>query len=912
MKDRIPKYPNRKKLTRADGTVETVYLENYDEPLQEGTPLNTANIMSDKVAKLFGLPVPDSTPSQALDKLSDFVETVVNPGFETEPMMPYMPTVDKVVYLDDSGSNANSGLVETAPVRTLDSALTLLGTNGGTIRIVNKFTVSDYAKYHSGALLYEGVTESSRIIFGKGFSCHGDTAFRRITLECAADYVFLNASGYRLGMLDGITTRNSGTATVGLGIRGGSDSFYVSGNTHIAVFSGRYNSVHGGTRNASVTGNSVVAVFGGSIKTLSGSNDNSEGVTDGIAGKRVVIINGTGAEIDNVKNYDMLINSGEGGYVNADLVLYGGEGTYSIGASYKNADKITPVNGTYTLDHSFKIGYMEDDMPRNRLLYAYGKVPAQTIVYMAPSIVGRPPVKYTIKQNYKVTLCGGYLDIPESAQYRDCKKIEYRIEYAASNEGGANYCKVTAIPLDGKKGETGKGIVTVSCGLGRESDGVSLSKATYSDIADVNVGDTVCDAGTGYIFEVNEVTASTVRLTLRYRLPNEKWFVASLAGMNYSTGFDVDGTEFDNIEIGDYVFDTSTGNILSCSAIAKDSDGKRYAQLVFVHNVLNLTLKGYKRRQYTPLVPSDTILTAFAKLEGRVTELTNKLFSLNNSLTYMFSPDVSETFTPQFSGTYKIWAVGAGGDGYTDKNVSHGGGGGGVGLLSSYTLTKGETYTITKTANGITLADSTGSTIISATNGTNATSSAVGTGGSASGVTGVTVYAGTAGNGMNGGGVSQDLATNEYYVPARINDWYYERTISYKGGAGIFGEKAALPGYVGCYGSGSSLGSGFQEYWYSYYYVVKAPQEAPEGAGIGGSCNVKSIASRSFKNTSTKTANEQALEVCELLSGGIGGSGYGGGASGGAQKSTTRWGNAGKGARACIRIESVLLEAEGA
>ena len=40
--DRVPTYPNRKKITYEDGSVEYAKIEYADEPIEEGTPLNKA------------------------------------------------------------------------------------------------------------------------------------------------------------------------------------------------------------------------------------------------------------------------------------------------------------------------------------------------------------------------------------------------------------------------------------------------------------------------------------------------------------------------------------------------------------------------------------------------------------------------------------------------------------------------------------------------------------------------------------------------------------------------------------------------------------------------------------------------------------------------------------------------------
>lgn len=60
VKDRVPTYPGRMKLIRADGTFEYVTLERADAPTTEGTPINKALFdsiaadLNDKISKLGG------------------------------------------------------------------------------------------------------------------------------------------------------------------------------------------------------------------------------------------------------------------------------------------------------------------------------------------------------------------------------------------------------------------------------------------------------------------------------------------------------------------------------------------------------------------------------------------------------------------------------------------------------------------------------------------------------------------------------------------------------------------------------------------------------------------------------------------------------------------------------------------
>lgn len=53
MKDRIPTYPGRVKLTQVSGDIYD--LERADQPSEAGTPLNKATFLKDATAALFGL-----------------------------------------------------------------------------------------------------------------------------------------------------------------------------------------------------------------------------------------------------------------------------------------------------------------------------------------------------------------------------------------------------------------------------------------------------------------------------------------------------------------------------------------------------------------------------------------------------------------------------------------------------------------------------------------------------------------------------------------------------------------------------------------------------------------------------------------------------------------------------------------
>lgn len=68
MKDRVPLYPGRVKLTPVAGQANTYDMSRADSPQQEGTPLNKESLLTDATAAAFGLGA-DATPNDVLNIL---------------------------------------------------------------------------------------------------------------------------------------------------------------------------------------------------------------------------------------------------------------------------------------------------------------------------------------------------------------------------------------------------------------------------------------------------------------------------------------------------------------------------------------------------------------------------------------------------------------------------------------------------------------------------------------------------------------------------------------------------------------------------------------------------------------------------------------------------------------------------
>lgn len=68
MKDRNAGSPGRVKVIYDDGATKYVTVERADEPLEEGTPLNAANLFPSSVSTRFGLA--DGTPGKGFEYLN--------------------------------------------------------------------------------------------------------------------------------------------------------------------------------------------------------------------------------------------------------------------------------------------------------------------------------------------------------------------------------------------------------------------------------------------------------------------------------------------------------------------------------------------------------------------------------------------------------------------------------------------------------------------------------------------------------------------------------------------------------------------------------------------------------------------------------------------------------------------------
>ena len=80
MKDRIPLYPGRVKLTAVDGQPGVYDMVRADEATEQGTPLSKATLLADDTASLYGLTGDAATVNKALKMLGKGVDDIAGVG----------------------------------------------------------------------------------------------------------------------------------------------------------------------------------------------------------------------------------------------------------------------------------------------------------------------------------------------------------------------------------------------------------------------------------------------------------------------------------------------------------------------------------------------------------------------------------------------------------------------------------------------------------------------------------------------------------------------------------------------------------------------------------------------------------------------------------------------------------------
>ena len=240
-----------------------------------------------------------------------------------------------VLYINSASGNDSATGSVSAPLKTLEAAITKTASSGGTLVIMDNYSVeasdtivggvpSFVSPAHSGKIVitsvYGGIdyrtTKGAQLYFGSkmNYILAGDTTFRDVTMASNNQEIFLVSDfnpvtfdsgfsavnsggsgtflyvigGYRAPAaktaainLDSNITIKSGTFKRVVGFtheKGTGGSFYYTGTSHIDVSGGSIDRLYGGSTLNHAAGNVIINVSGGTVKELFTGGDSTRRV----------------------------------------------------------------------------------------------------------------------------------------------------------------------------------------------------------------------------------------------------------------------------------------------------------------------------------------------------------------------------------------------------------------------------------------------------------------------------------------------------------------------------------------------------------------------------------------------------------------------------------------------------------
>ena len=181
MNDRVPRYPGRVKLTPVAGQANTFDMARADEPTQEGTPLNKANLLRDATAAMFGLSA-TTVPDEVLAWLGKYAE-----HWWAKRDVGYIPNRSNIsTSIEVVGYGGSGRDLLIAKDITVDPAT-------GEVSLVNPTThhISPITSYSAGETAAKGLAAKS-------------PCYLKNTLD-EPESVFFLPSGSNGGAVDGVT-----------------------------------------------------------------------------------------------------------------------------------------------------------------------------------------------------------------------------------------------------------------------------------------------------------------------------------------------------------------------------------------------------------------------------------------------------------------------------------------------------------------------------------------------------------------------------------------------------------------------------------------------------------------------------------------------------------------------------------
>lgn len=237
MKDRIPTRPNRRKITfEDDNTVKYAKIEYADEPIEEGTPLNKGNLLSDETALKFGLEGDSATVNNAFDKVD-----IVRVGDTLTSTKPSPPSGKYAMF-----DGRQKLLPEDYPelYQNQGDIVVQVAGSGGTPRQVFTSSVSDYYWKYVTATRYQ-LSEVTQGAVGRVFTNIVVDSPVQLPASSGDGAVYLwhgITPPYQLARLQGATlTDVSGVTTDSLGTQitpDGTGAVYTNSSTSLVRVTG--------------------------------------------------------------------------------------------------------------------------------------------------------------------------------------------------------------------------------------------------------------------------------------------------------------------------------------------------------------------------------------------------------------------------------------------------------------------------------------------------------------------------------------------------------------------------------------------------------------------------------------------------------------------------------------------------
>ncbi len=221
-----------------------------------------------------------------------------------------LPTDTELIFLSDSGDDANDGKSKDKPKKTLNAAQEALGEAGGTVVITGTYTHNGN-KTPAGSVSFTSTCKDDRFVWNNWSLLTNNTTFSNITILVSKDWAFFLHGGTPLVIGDNVTIENAPGIKNGLGIRAGEKGDYAM--TDITIKSGYIRHIFTGTKNGNILGDSKVTILGGQVDGISVGNDSTDGRT---LGNTIITVKGAPklTSITDKKQYD--------GYVILDFTEY--------------------------------------------------------------------------------------------------------------------------------------------------------------------------------------------------------------------------------------------------------------------------------------------------------------------------------------------------------------------------------------------------------------------------------------------------------------------------------------------------------------------------------------------------------------------------------------------------------------